>query len=98
MITFVYFSLGIVILVFFILCFFNKEKNIRLKAQSSIIDSMTLSSGVILILYLIGKAWDIAYLKNVDEFSLGLATILASIILISDVIDKYCNYKKKSKN
>ncbi|MDD5193674.1 MAG: hypothetical protein PHF67_03745 [Candidatus Nanoarchaeia archaeon] len=97
MITFVYLSLGIVVLVFFILCFINKEKSIRLKAQSSIIDSMTLSSGVILILYLIGKAWNIEYLKAVDEFSLGLATILASIILISDVIDKYYKSQKSKK-
>lgn len=97
MITFVYLSLGIVILVFFILCFLNKEKSIRLKAQSSIIDSMTLSSGIILVLYLIGKAWNIEYLKAVDEFSLGLATILASIILISDVIDKYYKNQKSKK-
>lgn len=90
MITFTYLSLGIVVVIFFILYFLNKnEKSIRLRANSSIIDSITFSSGIVMILYLIGRAWDVTYLKSIDEFSLGIALIVASIALISDILDKY---------
>lgn len=98
MITFTYLSLFIVIIVFFILYFLNKnEKSIRLKASGAIIDSITFSAGVIMILYLIGLAWEIEYLKGIDEFSLGLALIVASIALIADILDKYKNINKKKK-
>jgi uncharacterized membrane protein SirB2 len=98
MITFTYLSLGFIILVFIVLfCLNKKDKSIKLKAWNSIIDSVTFTSGIILIFYLIGRAWNLDYLKQADEFSLGLALVIASIILIFDTIDKYYRIIKKKK-
>lgn len=96
MIEFVYLSLVIVLVVFIIfLCLNKNKKSIRSRAQESIIDSTTFSSGIILFLYLIGKALKISYLTNIDEFSLGLALLIASIFLMSAVTDKYLKGRKK---
>lgn len=98
MISFTYLSLGIIILVFIVLFCLNKNiKSIKLKAWRAIIDAITFTSGLVLIIYLIGKAWEINYLKGIDEFSLGLALIIASIILIFDIVDKYYRIIKKKK-
>lgn len=78
-------------------CLNKKTKSIRLKAWSSVIDATTFTSGLILIFYLVGKAWEIPYLNKIDEFSLGLALVIASIILIFDVVDKYYRIIKKKK-
>ena len=91
------FYLILIFVLFIILLILNKKKTIRLRAQDSIIDALTFGSGLILFLYLVGKTLNIAFLTNIDEFSLLLAILIASIFLLSASADKYFKRRKKKK-
>lgn len=74
---------------FIILFILDKKNNLKKKALDLAIDSVTITSGLILFLYLVGIALEINYLKQIDEFSLFIALFIAGISLISSVTDKY---------
>lgn len=78
-----------VAVIFIILFIFNKVFNLKKKPLDMAIDSVTITSGLILFLYLIGLALEISYLKQIDEFSLFIALFIAGISLISNATDKY---------
>ena len=64
---------------------FNKIKDL---IWDSIIDAITLNSGVILLLFLIGKVFDINYLSEIDDFALYLGLLIAGLVIIGGSIDK----------
>lgn len=85
-------------IVFLILFALNIKYKMKKKALDMAIDSVTITSGLILFLYILGLALDITYLKQIDEFSLFIALFIAGISLISSATDKYKKVKGGKKD
>ncbi|MBT4539741.1 hypothetical protein HOC32_05625 [Candidatus Woesearchaeota archaeon] len=101
MITF--FQLSFVILFILFLVFLviygkqKKFKDTRDLVWKSIIDAMTLNSGIIVLLYVVGKVFIWEYLTEIDNYALYIALIIAGLVIIADAIDKIKSKKEVSK-
>lgn len=98
MIKFSAVSIIVLAIIFIILSIINGRRKLKKKPLDIAIDSVTLSSGVVLFLYLFGLALDFEYFKQIDEFSLLIALFIAGISLISSATDKYKKIKGRKKN
>jgi hypothetical protein len=66
----------------------KKFKTTKDLIWDSIMDAITLCSGIILLLYLIGKVFQIEYLNKIDDFSLIIGLLIAGLVIIGGSIDK----------
>ena len=72
----------------------KKFKLIKDLVWESITDAFTLNSGIIVMLYLAGKVFNIAYFSIIDDYSLYAALLLSGLVVIGGSIDKLFNIKK----
>ena len=73
----------------------KRYKLIKDRVWESITDSFTLNSGIIVLLYLAGKVFNIAYLSFIDDYSLYASLLLSGLVVIGGAIDKLFNIKKR---
>jgi|SRR3989338_7756190 len=64
---------------------FKKTKDL---IWDSIMDAVTLCSGIILLLFLVGSVFKIGYLSSIDDFVLYIGLLIAGSGIISGSIDK----------
>ena len=72
----------------------RKFKDIRDLVWKSIIDAITLNSGIIVLLYVAGKVFIWEYLTEIDNYALYIALIIAGLVIIADAIDKIRSKKE----
>jgi membrane protease YdiL (CAAX protease family) len=63
----------------------------------SIIDAVTLNSGIILLMFLIGKVFKIPYLSAIDDFALYIGLLIAGLVIIGGSVDKLRGNKNDKK-
>ena len=102
MIDYLYFSSGLVIIEFFIIYIYysndnKKYEKISERAINAIIEAAALNSGILIALYLLGKALSIPYLANIEEATLILALIISGIVLIFVTLEKIITRQKDIK-
>ena len=90
--------LALFCMVMFILIYSFKRRfdNFKELIYDSFLDGLTLFSGLILILFSVGKIFGISFLNQIDSVLLYFFIIFAGFIIIAGSLDKV--NKKRSKN
>ena len=88
----------VVLISFFVLLYLNRNLKPKKKTLDLAVDAITITSGVVLFLYILGIATNLEYFKEIDELSLFIALFIGGISLISSVTDKYKNKNKVRKH
>lgn len=90
--------LGLSILIFFIKYWVQKKyKKIKDLIWDCVIEGITLNSGVIILLYLTGRLFNIEYLSSIDEYALYVGLLIGGLAIVGGSVDKLIK-KRRNKN
>lgn len=89
--------LALLCVIVFVIIYIHKKKfsNFKELIYDSFIDGVTLYSGFIIILFAMGRVFNIGYLNTIDNVLLYFFIIFAGFIILAGILDKIIGERKE---